>query len=72
MAKYLAIAKTLLTKFRAVTIEQVRRDLNAHANALVGLASIFERETGWTITMDLISVPSHDVCQDLVLVNTDL
>ena len=41
MAKYLAIAKTLLNKFRAVQIEQVGRDLNSQVDALVGLASIF-------------------------------
>ena len=30
MAKYLAIAKTLLTEFRAAQIKQVGRDLNSH------------------------------------------
>ena len=44
MAKYLAIAKTFISEFRAVMIEQVGRDLNAHADALVGLASIFKGE----------------------------
>ena len=41
MSKYLAVAKNLLTKFREIKIEQVGRDLNSHANALAGLASIF-------------------------------
>ena len=41
MAKYLAIVKTLLTKFIAVQIEQVGRDFNSHADALAALASIF-------------------------------
>ena len=41
MAKYLMVAKSLLTEFRVVRIEQVGRDLNSHANALVGLASVF-------------------------------
>ncbi|GFY96867.1 hypothetical protein Acr_11g0011730 [Actinidia rufa] len=44
MAKYLALARSLLTEFRAVKIEQVGRDLNSHADALESLASIFEGE----------------------------
>ena len=43
MAKYLAIAKALLTEFKVVKIEQVGRDLNSYANAR--LASIFEGKT---------------------------
>ena len=46
MAKYLAIAKTFLTEFKAVKIEQVGRDLNSYADALATLASFFERGTG--------------------------
>ena len=42
MTKYLAIAKALLIEFKAVKVEQVGRDLNSHANALAGLASIFK------------------------------
>ena len=61
MAKYLAIAKNLLTKFRAVKIERIGRNLNSHADALAGLALVFEGELGWTITVDLTSVPSHEV-----------
>ena len=38
IAKYLAVAKNLLTEFRAIKIEQVGRDLNSHADALVGVA----------------------------------
>ena len=49
MAKYLAVTKNLLTEFKAVKIEQVGRNLNSHVDALVGLALIFEGETGWTI-----------------------
>ena len=41
MAKYFAITKNLLTEFKAVKIEQVGRDLNSHADVLVGMASIF-------------------------------
>ena len=47
MAKYLAIAKTLLMEFKVVKIEQVGRDLNSHADVLGGLASIFEEEIEW-------------------------
>ncbi|GFS36781.1 hypothetical protein Acr_00g0048000 [Actinidia rufa] len=46
MAKYLAIAKTLLTEFRAVRIQQVGRDLSADADALAGLTLVFEGEAG--------------------------
>ena len=45
MAKYMAIAKNLITEFRVVQIEQVGRDLNSHVDALASLASIFEGET---------------------------
>ena len=44
MVKYLAITKTLLTEFKLVQIEQVGKDLNSHADALAGLASVFEGE----------------------------
>ncbi|GFZ11580.1 hypothetical protein Acr_22g0009780 [Actinidia rufa] len=54
MAKYMAIAKTILTEFRAIQIEQVERDLNSHADALTGLASVFEGEIGRTISVDII------------------
>ena len=51
MAKYLVIAKTLLTKFKAVKIEQVGRDLNSHADALVGLILIYEGEIVQTMQL---------------------
>ena len=46
IAKYLAVTKNLLIKFKAVKIEQVGRDLNSHTDALAGLASVFEGKTG--------------------------
>ncbi|GFS36134.1 hypothetical protein Acr_00g0044290 [Actinidia rufa] len=46
MAKYLVVAKNLLTKFKVIKIEQVERDQNSHADALAGLASIFKGEAG--------------------------
>ena len=48
------------------------RDLNSHANALEGLASIFKGEAGRTIAVELISVPSHEILQELVLASTEL
>ena len=72
MTKYLAVAKTLLTKFKAVKIEQVGKDLNSHANALEGLASAFEGEVGRTILVDVISATSLKMPHELVLVNTEL
>ncbi|GFS41482.1 hypothetical protein Acr_00g0074590 [Actinidia rufa] len=39
MTKYLKMAKILISKFRAVKIEWVRRELNAHVDALTALAS---------------------------------
>ena len=57
MVKYLAITKTLLTEFKSVQIEQVGRDLNSHADALTGLASVFEGETRQTIAVDLAIKP---------------
>ncbi|GFS41376.1 hypothetical protein Acr_00g0073960 [Actinidia rufa] len=41
----------------AIKIEQVGRELNAHANALASPASVFEGEIGRTIGVDLISLP---------------
>ena len=49
MAKYLAIAKNLI-EFKEIKIEQVGRDLNSHADALVDLASIFEGKIGRPMT----------------------
>ena len=44
MAKYLVITKILLIKFKAIKIEQVGRDINSHANALTGLASVLNEK----------------------------
>ena len=67
MAKYLAIAKSLLIKFK-----QVGRDLNSHVDTLVGLTLVFKGETNWTIAVDLISIPSHEIDQESVLVSIEL
>ena len=72
MAKYLAVAKNLLTKFKAIKIEQVGRDLNSHADALAGLASVFKGKTGQTIAIKLISSPNLKISQESILVNTEL
>ena len=72
MAKYLAITKTLLIEFRAVKIEQVGRDLKSHTDALTSLASVFEGENGQPIAVDLISIPSYKINQEVVLSKTEL
>ena len=72
MAKYLAVPNNLLTKFRAVKIEQVGRDLNSHADALVGLASTCKAEARRTITVELISALSLEIPHEFMLVNTEL
>ena len=61
MVKYLAIAKNLFTEFRVIKIEQVGRDLNSHADALSGFMLVFEDESGWIITIELISNPSLEI-----------
>ena len=72
MAKYLEIGKTLLTKFKAVKIEQVGKDLNLHAGALASLTLVFKGKLGQTIAVDLISALNHDMSQESILVNTKL
>ncbi|GFS42015.1 hypothetical protein Acr_00g0077690 [Actinidia rufa] len=72
MAKYLAVAKSLLTDFKAVKIEQVGRDLNSHADALAGLVSVFEGEAGRTIAVEIISALSLERQQKFVLTNHEL
>ncbi|GFZ05322.1 hypothetical protein Acr_17g0008940 [Actinidia rufa] len=69
MAKYLIVAKSLFTEFRAVNIEQVGRDLNSHVDALANLASIFGWEAGRTIVVKVISAPSLETQQKSVLTN---
>ncbi|GFS46047.1 ovate family protein 13 [Actinidia rufa] len=68
MAKYLAVAKDFLKEFRAVNIEQVGRDSNAHVDTLAGLASVFEGEVGRTIVVELISALSHETPLESILV----
>ena len=46
MAKYLAVAKNLITGIKSVNIKQVGRDVNAHVDALVGLASVLGGDIG--------------------------
>ena len=46
MAKYLAVAKNLLTEFKAIKIEKVGMDLNSDVEALERLALAFEGEAG--------------------------
>ncbi|XP_057508229.1 uncharacterized protein LOC130791101 [Actinidia eriantha] len=72
MAKYLRIAKSLISEFRTVKIEQVGRELNAHADSLTALAAIFEGEIGRTVAVNIISAPSIEDMQESVMVNTEL
>ena len=46
--------------------------MNSHADALIGLEFAHEGGLGHIIVVDCISVPSHEVPQELVLVNTKL
>ena len=72
MAKYLVVAKNLLTEFRIVKIEQVRKVLHSHADTPVGLATVCEGKIGWTIAVDLILAPNYEVPQEFILVNTEV
>ena len=38
MAKFLAVVKNLITRFKVVKIEPVGRDLNSHVDTMEGLA----------------------------------
>ncbi|GFY90940.1 hypothetical protein Acr_07g0011360 [Actinidia rufa] len=64
IVKYLRMAKSLISEFRAVNIEQVGRKLDAHADALVALASVFEGEIGRTVAVDVVSVLSIEEAQN--------
>ena len=72
MVKYLAVAKKLLIKLRAIKIELVGKDINSHADALAGLVSIFEGESGRSIAVELISDPSLKIQQESILINNEL
>ncbi|XP_057482002.1 uncharacterized protein LOC130768918 [Actinidia eriantha] len=72
MAKYLRMAKSLISEFRTVKIEQVGRELNAHANLLATLTTVFEGEISRTVAVDIISAPSIEDMQESVMVNTEL
>ncbi|XP_057465149.1 uncharacterized protein LOC130754889 [Actinidia eriantha] len=72
MAKYLRMAKGLINEFRTFKIEQVGRELNAHADSLAALAVVFEGEIGRTIAVDIIPILSIEDMQDSVMVNTEL
>ncbi|GFZ09639.1 similar to Ikzf5 [Actinidia rufa] len=71
MAKYSTIAKTLLTEFRAVKINQVQRDLNS-CRCTDRLGIRFEGEIGRTVAVDLILVPSYETHLENVLSNIEL
>ncbi|XP_057465711.1 uncharacterized protein LOC130755326 [Actinidia eriantha] len=72
MARYLQVAKNLLSEFQIVKIEQVGREFNTHADVLASLASAFEGDHGRTVAVDVVSTPSIEEAQSSVLVNTQL
>ncbi|GFZ05420.1 hypothetical protein Acr_17g0009920 [Actinidia rufa] len=72
MAKYLRVAKSLINEFIIVKIEQVRRELNAHADSLAALAAVFKGEIGRTVIVNIVSAPSIKETQKSVLVNMEL
>ncbi|XP_057505747.1 uncharacterized protein LOC130789037 [Actinidia eriantha] len=72
MAKYLRMAKGLINEFRTFKIEQVGRELNAHADSLAALVAVFEGKIGRTIAVDIIPIPSIEDMQESVMVNTEL
>ncbi|GFY85714.1 hypothetical protein Acr_04g0004520 [Actinidia rufa] len=66
------MAKSLISEFRAVKIKQIGKELNAHADVLAALPSMSEGEIGRIVAVNVISVPSIDVTQEHVLINTEL
>ncbi|GFS37725.1 hypothetical protein Acr_00g0053660 [Actinidia rufa] len=72
MARYLKVAKNLLSEFQAVKIEQVGREFNAHADALASLTSTFKGNHGRTVAVDVVSIPNIEEAQSSVLVNMQL
>ncbi|XP_057465748.1 uncharacterized protein LOC130755372 [Actinidia eriantha] len=72
MEKYLRMAKSLISEFRTVKIDQVGRELNAHADSLAALATVFDGEISRTVAVDIISAPSIEDMHESVMVNTEL
>uniref|UniRef100_A0A2N9HKB0 Uncharacterized protein n=1 Tax=Fagus sylvatica TaxID=28930 RepID=A0A2N9HKB0_FAGSY len=58
MLSYLSIAKSLLSKFDSVQVEQIRREYNSHADILVKLATALESDLYRMVTVEVLSTPS--------------
>jgi hypothetical protein len=58
MLSYLSIAKSLLSKFDSVQVEQIRREYNSHADILAKLATILELDLYRMVTVEVLSTPS--------------
>ena len=58
MLSYLSIAKSLLSKFDSVQVEQIRREYNSHADILAKLATALESDLYRTVTVEVLSTPS--------------
>jgi ribonuclease HI len=58
MLSYLSIAKSLLSKFDSVQVEQIRREYNTHADILAKLATVLDSDLHRTVTVEVLSAPS--------------
>uniref|UniRef100_A0A2N9FCE9 Uncharacterized protein n=1 Tax=Fagus sylvatica TaxID=28930 RepID=A0A2N9FCE9_FAGSY len=58
MLSYLSIAKSLLSKFDSVEVEQIRREYNSHADILAKLATVLDSDLHRTVTVEVLSAPS--------------
>jgi ribonuclease HI len=58
MLSYLSIAKSLLSKFDSVQVEQIRREYNSHADILAKLAIALESDFYRMVTVEVLSTPS--------------
>uniref|UniRef100_A0A2N9GX46 Uncharacterized protein n=1 Tax=Fagus sylvatica TaxID=28930 RepID=A0A2N9GX46_FAGSY len=58
MLSYLSIAKSLLSKFDSVQVEQIRREYNSHADILAKLATVLDSDLHRIVTVEVLSAPS--------------
>uniref|UniRef100_A0A2N9F7U3 RNase H type-1 domain-containing protein n=1 Tax=Fagus sylvatica TaxID=28930 RepID=A0A2N9F7U3_FAGSY len=58
MLFYRSIAKSLLSKFDSVQVEQIKREYNSHADILAKLATTLESDLYRTVTVEVLSTPS--------------
>ena len=58
MAAYLLKVQQTMTSFKTVRFEQIRRNLNSHANALATLASVLSTDFKRFIPIETLATPS--------------